>query len=188
VETLMKKSFWMILGTMVLSGGMCLAQSEQPSLAELAKENKAARKAVKTFTEADLPSTRANATETVTAASAAQAASAATSSSAGSTEKKDSAKDAGATSKDRPAVAELKKQAESYQQERDTWKDSAKRYEALLENETNDFRRQMYQNAIENDKKNTAFYQNKLDQAQTELVNMQKTAPSGAAASPSAQP
>ncbi len=38
-------------------------------------------------------------------------------------------------------MAELKKQAESYQQERDTWSSSAKRYEALLENETNDFRR-----------------------------------------------
>ena len=185
----MKKILWMTCGITLMGCGMCLAQSEQPSLAELAKQNKAARKAVKTFTETDLPGTRANATETVTAASAAQAASsAATSSTAGSTEKKDNAKDAGATSKDRPAVAELKKQAESYQQERDTWSSSAKRYEALLENETNDFRRKMYQDAIENDKKNTAFYQNKLDQAQTELVNIQKTAPSGAAASPAAQP
>jgi hypothetical protein len=76
-------------------------------------------------------------------------------------------------------VAELKKQVESYQQERDAWKTSAKRYEALLANETNDFRRQMYQDALENDKKNIAFYQQKLDQTQSELVNAQKPVSSG---------
>lgn len=86
---------------------------------------------------------------------------------------------------------ELKKQVESYQQERDVWKSSAKRYEDLLANETNDFRRQMYQEAAENDKKNVALYQEKADQAQSELVDLQKTArpgPSGASAGAASQP
>jgi hypothetical protein len=174
---MMKKSFWMTSGVMLLGCGLCLAQSEQPSLGELAKENKTAHKAGKTFTEADLTSTRTNATEAVTAAPA--AASDERTGSTASNEKKDNAKETGPAGKDRPAVTELTKQAESYRQERDTWKSSAKRYEALLANETNDFRRQMYQDAIENDKKNIAFYQQKLDQAQSELVNAQKPVSSG---------
>lgn len=178
----MKKSFWVTFGITLLACGSCLAQSEQPSLGELAKENKTAHKAGKTFTEADLPSTRANATENVTSIPAGQPASNATTrSTAASTDKeKKDQKEEGRASKDRPAVAELKKQIESYQQERDAWKTSAKRYENLLANETNDFRREMYEGALDNDRKNVTFYQEKLDQAQTELGNAQKTAPSGA--------
>ncbi len=184
----MKKMLWITLGTMLLGAGMCRAQNEQPSLADLARQNKAAHKRVKTFTEADLSGSRANATDTTAAASAAQAATgASTAAPVASQEKKDDAKEAGPVSKGSPAVAELKRQIDSYQQQRDTWKSSAKRYEALLANETSDFRRQMYEDAIENDKKNIAFFQQKLDQAQTELVNAQKAAsgPSGASGGPS---
>jgi hypothetical protein len=184
----MNKNFWMTLGITLLGCGMCLAQSQQPSLAELAKESKTAHKQGKTFTEADLPSTSAKVPETVTAAPAGHAASNETTRSTDlATGKKDIAKEAG-PAKDRPAVAELKKQIESYQQERDVWKTSARRYEDLLSNETNDFRRQMYTDALENDKKNLMFYQEKLDQAETELVNAQKAAPSGASAGAATQP
>jgi hypothetical protein len=186
---MMKTSFLMTFGIALLGCGMCLAQSEQPSLAELAKENKNAHKGGKTFTDADLPSTRAGATVTVTAAPAGQAASnETTQSTVASAEKKEHAKEASAAGKDRPAVAELKRQIESYQQEQDVWKSSVKRYEELLSNETNDFRRQMYEDALQNDKKNVVFYQEKLDQAKTELVNAQKGTPSGASAGAAAQP
>lgn len=59
----MKKSF-LTLGVMLLGCGICLGQSEEPSLAELARQNKTAHKAAKTFTDADLPSVSAGAAQT----------------------------------------------------------------------------------------------------------------------------
>jgi hypothetical protein len=186
---MMKKNIWITFGIVMLGGGLCLAQTEQPSLAELAKRNKTASKGVKTFTDADLPSRKADATETVVPAAAAQSASHGTTDATGvSPEKKENAKQMGPATKDSPAVAELKKQIASYQQDEDMWKKSAKRYEDLLTDETNDFRRQTYTEAMENDKKNIAFYQEKLGQAQTELVNAQKTGSSGPSTGATAQP
>lgn len=171
----MNKSAIAIIGAVLLGAGMCVAQDQQPSLGDLAKQTKAAHKNVKTFTEADLPRSSTNNADSTPASSVAQPVNAATADAAGaSTEKKDGAKAAAPTSKDSPAVAELKKQVVSYQQERDTWKKSAERYQGLLANETSDFRRKMYEDAIENDQKNVAFYQQQLDQAQTALVNTQK--------------
>jgi hypothetical protein len=186
----MSKNIWVVLGLVMLGGGMCLGQTEQPSLAELAKQNKSASKAVKTFTEADLPSTRANVTET--APPVAQSASSETTGSADVSDgKKASPKQTRPESKDAPAVAELKKQIDSYKQDEDMWKKSAKRYEDLLANETNDFRRQTYTEAMENDKKNIAFYQQKVDQSEAALSTAQKTASSSSSnssASPPGQP
>ena len=174
---------------MLLGSALCFAQSEQPSLAELARQSKSPHKAVKTFTEADLPGAGANAGESATAVPAARSENPDTSSATvAQAEKKDNIKADAPATRDSAGVAELKKQIESFQQERDTWKNSVKRYETLLSNETSDFRRQMYQDAIENDKKNVAFYQQKLYQAQAELVNVQKPAssgPAGAAGAPS---
>lgn len=172
----MKNSLTMI-GVLLLGAGLGLAQSEQPSLGELAKQNKAAHKTVKTFTEADLPSSSATTVENTVAPAKQSAGSESASASAGATEKKDGAKDAHGTVSGGPKVAELKKQIDSYQQERDNWKKSEKRYEDLLENETTDFRRQMYQDAIDNDKKNVVFYQQKVDQAQADLAKAEKTQP-----------
>ena len=182
----MKKSF-LTLGVMLLGCGMCLGQSEEPSLAELARQNKTARKAAKTFTEADLPSVSASAAQAGPSTPSAHASAETTGSTVVSTEKKDKAKDTAPAAK----AVELKKQVESYQHERDVWKNSAKRYEDLLANETNDFRRQMYQEAAENDKKNAALYQEKADHAQSELVDLQKPArsgSSGASAGAASQP
>ena len=182
----MKKSF-LTLGVMLLGCGICLGQSEEPSLAELARQNKTAHKAAKTFTDADLPSVSAGAAQTGPSTPSSHASAEAAGSTVVSTEKKDKAKETTPAAK----AVELKKQVESYQQERDVWKSSAKRYEDLLANETNDFRRQMYQEAAENDKKNVALYQEKADQAQSELVDLQKTArpgPSGASAGAASQP
>jgi len=185
----MNKNIWATLGIIMLGGGMCLGQTEQPSLAELAKQNKSVSKKVKTFTEADLPSTRATTTETAVASSEVQSASAQRTESADvSNGKKTNAKETRPLAKDAPAVAEFKKQIESYQQDEDMWKKSAKRYEDRLANETNDFRRQTYTEAMENDKKNIAFYQQKVDQAQTALANAQKTASSSSSSSSASAP
>ena len=185
----MNKNIWVTFGIVLLGGGMCLAQSEQPSLAELAKQNKTERKAVKTFTEADLPGTKANAMEKVIAAPAVQGSSHETTSSTDVSDgKKASTKGTSPVIKDAPAVAELKKQIVSYQQDEDMWKKSAKRYEDLLANETNDFRRQTYEEALENDQKNAAFYQQKVDQAQIALSNAQKAASSNSSSSSASSP
>lgn len=165
-----------ITGILLLGAGLGLAQSDQPSLGELSKQNKKAHKAVKTFTEADLPRSSATASDPAVAPAKQPAGGEPTSASAASTDKKDGAKDAHETAGGGAKVAELKKQIDSYQQERDTWKKSAKRYEDMLAGETTDFRRKMYEDALENDKKNVAFYQQKLDQAQSDLTQAQKAA------------
>jgi len=176
-----------IIGIIVLGAGMSLAQSEQPLLGDLAKKNKGVHKDVKTFTEADLPSSSAATVDNKVVAPATQSAgSESTSASAASAEKKDGTKDAHETGSGSAKVAELKKQIDSYQQERDTWKKSVKRYEDLLANETVDFRRKTYEDAIENDKKNVVFYQQKLDQAQSDLTTAQKTASSSSSGTPAA--
>lgn len=171
IKKAMKNSLT-IIGVLLLGAGLGLAQSEQPSLGELAKQTKAAHKTVKTFTEADLPASSATAADNAVVP-AKQAASSG-SSSASATEKKDNAKDAHETGSGNAKVAELKKQVDSYQQQCDTWKKSEQRYEDMLANETTDFRRQMYQDAIDNDKKNVAFYQQKLDQTQADLAKAEK--------------
>jgi len=68
----------------------------------------------------------------------------------------------------------LKQKLSSYKQEQDGWKQSAKKYEDLLANETSDFRRQMYQEALQGDKQNVQVFQNKIDQAQTDLAKAEQ--------------
>src|SRR5215472_2360849 len=176
IKETMKNSLT-IVGILLLGAGLGLAQSEQPSRGEVAKQNKGPHKAVKTFTDADLPSSSATTADNAVAPAKQSAGSESTSASAAANEKKDDTKNAHETGSGSAKVAELKKQIDSYQQDRDTWKKSAKHYEELLANESSDFRRQTYQDAIENDKKNVAFYQQKIDQAQTDLANAEKSAP-----------
>jgi len=183
---MMKNNIWVTFGIVILGSGLCLAQSDPPSLGELAKRNKTTSKAEKVFTDADLPSRKAEATETVVPA--AQNASHEATAAAGSPDKQESAKQTGPATKDSPAVAELKKQIASYQQDEDMWKKSASRYESLLADETNDFRRETYQGALDNDRKNIAFYQEKIDQAQSALANAQKSGSSAPSTGSTGQP
>src|SRR6185312_532400 len=73
---------------------------------------------------------------------------------------------AAVASKDSPQVAELKQKLSSYKQEQDGWKKSVKKYEDLIANETSDFRRQMYEDALQGDRENVEIFQNKIDQTQ----------------------
>jgi hypothetical protein len=174
----MKKCFLNCAGILLVSG-MCMAQSDSPSLAEVARQNKAEKKAVKVLTDEDLPARSSSSYANTTDTSSASRDGKGQTQDATAADKKEQDKNAGLQSKDKPGVAELKKKLESYQAEKDTWKTSLQRYQTLLENETNDFRRQTYQNAIDNDKSNIALYQQKIDQIQGELSNAQK-APSSA--------
>ena len=167
------KKFLLVMSTVLVVGHIGVAQSASESVAEVAKQSKTERKAVKVFTDEDLPA-RSGGTDSnaATAASIPLGMSNSTESPAAPSKKEDG-KTANHQSKTSPAVAELKKKLDSYQQERDMWKSSAKRYETMLANETIEFRREMYQDAIENDKKNVALFQEKVDQTQSDLTKVQ---------------
>jgi hypothetical protein len=173
------KKILLALASILMASGVCLAQSTPPSLAELAKQNKRQKKAVKVLTDEDLPARSSVVNDSTTPVVASAPGGGNTEAASTSANKKDQSKSANGSSKDQPAAAELKKKLETYQSERDSWKTSVQRYETLLANETNEFRRQTYENAIANDKSNVALYQQKIDQTQADLAKAQKGTSSG---------
>jgi len=156
----------------VLAGvALCVAQSDSQSLADLARKSRSEKKPAVKLTTVTLTDDNF-----VRRAPGAASANADSKSSAGDQQSgpaDSSAKPASngdksskAATKDDLTKAELKKQLDSYKATRDAWNKSAKRYEDLMANETDEFRRQMYQDALNNDRGNVAFYQNKIDQAE----------------------
>jgi hypothetical protein len=175
----MKKSIYAV-SLLLLAAGVCLAQSEQPSLGDLAKQHKADKK-VKVFTNEDV-ATSSPAVDSAQPAANVSASSATSGKDSKAPEdktgeKKESAAK-NASSKDNPEVAELKQKISGYKVEQEGWKKSAKRYQDLLANETSDFRRQMYQDALQGDQNNIQVYQNKIDQAQADLAKAEKASSS----------
>ncbi len=63
----------------------------------------------------------------------------------------------------------------SYKEEQEGWKRTAKKYEDLLATETSDFRRQMYEEALQGDRQNVEIFQNKIDQTQADLAKAEKS-------------
>ena len=176
----MTKYVFTTLIFLLVAGGACVAQSDQPTLGELAKKHRQEEKnvaKVKMLTNDDVATSRPSAqAESAPAVSSSTAVS-----SSASAKSPDKTKDAGkgpAATKDAPEVAELKQKLTSYKQEQEGWKQSAKKYEDLLANETSDFRRQMYQDALEGDKQNVQFFQDKIDQTQADLAKAEKAAQS----------
>lgn len=158
-----------------LTGGVCFAQTAEPSLADVAKVRHSTKKS-RVITNDDIATLHPESQSESVSAKAALAApdsTAAAGSAAKPAEKKESAQSS-STSKDSPAVTELKRKLTSYREEQEGWKRSAKRYEDLLANENDSFRRQMYQDALDGDKHNVALFQEKIDQAQAELAKTQK--------------
>src|SRR5437660_12770421 len=117
-----------------MAAGLCMAQSEPSSLADLAPKHKAGKQApAKVITNDDAPSAPASSSTSAPAASTGSSAAPADSASS-ATDKKDdkqSAKAATPATKEDPKIAELKKQLASYTAQRDARKASAKRYEDL---------------------------------------------------------
>jgi hypothetical protein len=179
----MKKYVCATLIFLLASGGACVAQSDQPTLGELARKHRQEEKNLavkaKVLTNEDVATSTPSAQElSAPAASASTPASAATAASK-STDKasgadKGAAAASSAKTKDTPEVAELKQKLSTYKQQQDGWKQSAKKNEDLLANETSDFRRQMYQDAMQGDKQNVQIMQDKIDQAQSDLASAQK--------------
>jgi hypothetical protein len=173
------KLFEGILIFLLAAGGACAAQQDQPSLGDLAKQNRHGKKVVKVLTNDDVatvrPETQSQASKTDNAASAASEAAKAT---AKSPEKAKDAEKASSESKDTPEVAELKQKLNSYKQEQEQWKRTAKKNEDLLATETSDFRRQMYEEALQGDRQNVEIFQNKIDQTEADLSKAEKSSSS----------
>jgi hypothetical protein len=170
------KNFLLAAVAALALGQTSVAQAAPQSLAEVAKQSRAERKTVKVFTDEDLPARSGGAdSKAATLAVVPSDLSKSTEPAAAPTSKNEDAKE-DTHSMSTPAAAELKKKLDSYEQERDTWKNSAKHYEDLLANETVEFRREMYQDALANDKKNIALFQEKIDQTRAELANPKKSA------------
>lgn len=180
----MKKCSYATLIFLLVAGGACLAQSDQPTLGELAKKHRQEEKnvvKVKVLTNEDVATgTPDTQTHSASAASASTATPAPATAAAakGPDKTKDTGKSPTAT-KDAPEVAELKQKLSSYKQEQDGWKQSVKKYEDLLANETSDFRRQMYEDAMQGDQRNVQTAQEKIDQAQADLAKAEKSSSPG---------
>jgi hypothetical protein len=170
----MKKCSYTMLIFVLAAGGACVAQSDQPSLGDLAKQTRQEKKPVKVLTNDDVATVRPE-TESQSAKVASSSAPASSEAAAKSPEKAKATEKAASAPKDPPAVAELKQKLTSYKQEQDGWKKSAKKYEDLLATETSDFRRQMYQDALEGDKQNVQVFQDKIDQTQSDLEKAEKS-------------
>lgn len=77
--------------------------------------------------------------------------------------------------------ARLKKELEDLRVHQQGWKLAAAKYQEMLATETSEFRRTMYQDALENDRRNVSFYQQKISDAEAKLAEAE-AAKSGASA------
>ena len=182
----MKRYGFAALIFMLAAGGACVAQSDEPSLGDLARKHRQEEKNVavkaKVLTNEDVATSSPSAQAPTEPAASASATTATASSGADKAKGTDKAADTGkspAASKDTPEVAELKQKLSSYKQQQDGWKQSAKKNEDLLANETSDFRRQMYEDALEGDRQNVQLMQDKIDQAQSDLNKAEKASSQG---------
>jgi hypothetical protein len=176
----MKKYVFATLIFLLGASVVCVAQSDEPSLGELAKKHRQEEKNLavkaKVLTNEDVatstPGPQAESAPTASSSPAATASSGADK--AKGPEKASDTSKSAAAAKDSPEVAELKQKLSSYKQQQDGWKQSVKKYEDMLANETSDFRRQMYQDALQGDKQNVQQMQDKIDQAQSDLAKAEK--------------
>lgn len=164
---------------LLVTAGLCLAQSESPSLADLARKSRSGKKPATTLATVNLTEDNFVRRAPVEPKSIASVSAADAKASAGEKQSDatgGSAKPASGNEKSTKAdelkkaedlkKEELKKQLDSYKATRDAWSQSANRYENLLANETDEFRRQMYQDALDNDRQNVSVYQKKIDEVE----------------------
>lgn len=181
------KFFFTSLFSLALAG-VCLAQSSGPSLGDLARKTRTEKKAVMVFdddnTTRSVPSAQVSPTSDKLVAE---------NSSTGKPTH-DAAKE---NKQDEPAkadpaalnakVAELQKQLDSLKKEQGTWSNSEKEYQDKLAAETDEFRRNTYQEALDNDRNNADLFKKKIEQTQADLAKAQEAA-AAAAAKQNSQP
>jgi hypothetical protein len=170
----MTRGGWAIALFLILVGGICVAQSEPQSLADIAKRSRSEKKSASTFSDDNFvrqrPAVEAKSSAGIAASDARASAGEQQSSSVKPAEgNAKTGKAAEALNKEELKKEELKKQLDSYKAARDGWNKSAKRYEDLLENEHDEFRRQMYEDALNNDRQNVSVYQKKIDESEAKM-------------------
>jgi len=166
-----------LIGTLFLLAlsGYCLAQSDAPSLGDVARQNRGAKKKATVvlndenghFPRSAPSSSTTSAAPQVVAASNLTVQPSAKTDTGGKSAKSAEAKDA-------PGSMSEKQKLDYYKSELDSWKTITKRDEDLLANEKVPFRQQMYQDALEGDRQTTTFFQGKVDELQSELSKSQK--------------
>ena len=166
----MTRGSWAIAFFLTMASGLCVAQSESPSVADVAKKIRAEKKGAVTLSDDNFVrrapvdnKTSVPLADTRTFAGDQPSASAGSSANTAKGEAK-TGKAADDLKKE-----ELKKQLDSYKVDRDAWNKSAQRYQDLLANEPDEFRRQMYQDALDNDRRNVSFYQKKIDESAAKM-------------------
>ncbi len=185
----MKKHLCLTFLFVAFASGMCLAQTDSadntPSLGDIARrqQHHAKKVAEKVFTDEDLPPPSAlpqgqsGAAEQPGSATKADAAE----KTAGKSDKV--AKPESAAAKPDDAASERKKKLDHYTTERDAWQRASKRYEDLLANEKDEFRRQTYEDALSKNRHNAELYQEKIDEMQAAQGTTQQEQPADASAS-----
>jgi hypothetical protein len=172
----MKSIWWKASLFLLAASGYCVAQSDAPSLGDVARQNRGAKKATVVLSDQDQAFSRT--VESSQSSSSFQSTAASSDSPANSAPapKTDAGKSAAATSKDSAASASAKEKLEFYKSEQQAWKTIAKRDEDLLANETAPFRRQMYQDALDGDRKTIGGVEEKINELQSEMDKKGKTA------------
>jgi hypothetical protein len=161
----MTRSGWTIAFFLTMASGLCVPQSESQSLADIARKNRSEKKAAVTLSDDNfVRRTPASVSSTGAAAPHADNNAVAGEQSASANSGKGEAK-SGKVAEDLKKE-DLKKQVDSLKADRDGWNQSAKRYEDLLANEPDEFRRHMYQDALDNDRRNVSLYQKKIDETE----------------------
>ena len=155
---------------MLVSAGVCASQSQPVSLGDVARHNRANKKAGLVVTEDNIASV--SGTISIVGSESVQP---------------DNPQTAVATapavdnreappSSDTAQIADLRKQLALHQKELEGWKSSAKSYEDRLKSETNEFRRETYETALANDRVNAERSQKQVDEAQAALDKAQQAA------------
>jgi len=171
----MTRGSWAIAFFLTMASGLCVAQSESPSVADVARKIRSEKKSAVTLSDDNFvrhtpvdSKTSVPVADARTSAGEQQSASAGGSANTAKGEAK-SGKTAADVKKEDSKKEELKKQLDSYKADRDGWNLSAKRYQDLMANEPNEFRRQMYQDALDNDRRNASLYQKKIDETEAKM-------------------
>jgi hypothetical protein len=179
----MKKHFCLTVLFLAFASGLGLAQTDSadntPSLGDIARRQHHVKKvAEKLFSDEDLPPPSALPQSQSSPASAAKSDSAEK-----NAEKPDKSAKPDASAKKEDPKSDLKKKLDHYTTERDAWQQAAKRYEDLLANEKDEFRRQTYEDALSKNRHNAELYQEKIDEMKSAQGTTQQDQPADASAS-----
>jgi hypothetical protein len=174
------KAYWLkaTLFLLVVSG-YALAQSNAPSLGDIARQNRGKKKKATIVLSDDDQRFSRSATSSMTSSSAPSAPPAepttANSSSAKPLSKNETDKSASPPrAKDAPASTSAGQKLDFYKSELEAWKTITKRDEDSLAKETVPFRQQMYQDALDGDRRTMAAFKEKIDQMEKETAKDQK--------------